>query len=79
MTVSNIDLENGKINIDHQLQRKRNMEYIIEATRTDSGTRLVPMTEEVQECFRFIITNRKKPKKEPVIYDKNRVAYKGFL
>lgn len=55
------------------------MEYIIEATKTDSGTRMVPMTEEVQECFRFIITNRKKPKKEPVIYDKNRVAYKGFL
>lgn len=79
LTVSDIDLENGKINIDHQLQRKRNMEYIIEATKTDSGTRLVPMTEDVQECFRFIITNRKKPKKEPVIYDKNRVAYKGFL
>ena len=32
----------------------------------------------IQECFRFIITNRKKPKIEPVIYDKNRVAYKGF-
>ena len=54
------------------------MEYLIEATKTDSGTRMVPMTEEVQECFRFIITNRKKPKIEPVIYDKNRVAYKGF-
>lgn len=79
LTVSDIDLENGKINIDHQLQRKRNMEYIIEATKTDSGTRMVPMTEEVTECFRFIIANRKKPKKEPVIYDKNRVAYKGFL
>lgn len=26
LTVSDIDLENGKINIDHQLQRKRNME-----------------------------------------------------
>ena len=79
LTVSDIDFENGKINIDHQLQRKRNMEYIIEATKTDSGTRMVPMTEEVQECFRFIITNRKKLKKEPVIYDKNRVTYKGFL
>ena len=79
LTISDIDLENGKINIDHQLQRKRNMEYIKKATKTDSGTRMVPMTEEVQECFRFIITNRKKPKKEPVIYDKNRVSYKGFL
>ena len=79
LTISDIDLENGKINIHHQLQRKRNMEYIIEATKTDSGTRLAPMTEDVQECFHFIITNRKKTGKEPVIYDKNRVAYKGFL
>lgn len=59
MTISDIDLENGKINIDHQLQRKRNMEYIIEATKTDSGTRLVPMTEDVEECFRFIITKQR--------------------
>lgn len=79
LTVFDIDLENGRINIDHQLQRKRNMEYIIEATKTDSGTRIIPMTEEVKECFRYIISNRKKPRKEPVIYDKNRVAYKGFL
>jgi len=79
LTVSDIDLENGRINIDHQLQRKRNMEYIIEATKTDSGTRIIPMTEEVQECFRHIISNRKKPGKEPVVYDKNRVAYKEFL
>lgn len=79
LTVSDIDLENGRINIDHQLQRKRNMEYIIEATKTDSGTRIIPMTEEVKDCFRHIISNRKKPRKEPVIYDKNRVAYKEFL
>ncbi len=79
LTVSDIDLENGIINIDHQLQRKRNMEYIIEATKTDSGTRMVPMTEEVKECFRHIIVSRKKPEKEPVVYDKNRLAYKGFL
>lgn len=26
-------------NVNHQLQRKRNMEYIIEDTKTDSGTR----------------------------------------
>lgn len=38
-----MDLEKGVINVNHQLQRKRNMEYIIEDTKTDSGTRLVPM------------------------------------
>ena len=55
------------------------MEYIIEATKTDSDTRMVPMTEEIKEGFRHIIDNRKKPEKELVFYDKNRVAYKGFL
>ena len=48
LTISDIDLEKGVINVNHQLQRKRNMEYIIEDTKTDSGTRLVPMTDEVK-------------------------------
>ena len=34
----------------------------IEDTKTDSGTRLVPMTDEVEACFRKIIQNRKTAK-----------------
>ena len=74
LTIADIDLDKGVINVNHQLQRKRNMEYIIEDTKTDSGTRLVPMTDEVKECFRKIIHNRKKPKIEPMIDGKT-----GFL
>lgn len=74
LTISDIDFENGKINVDHQLQRKRNMEYIIEATKTSCGTRCIPMTKEVEACFRRIIQTRKNPKKEPVIDGKE-----GFL
>ncbi|CDF41623.1 dNA binding domain of tn916 integrase / site-specific recombinase phage integrase family multi-domain protein [Roseburia sp. CAG:182] len=40
----------------------------------ESGIRIIPMTEEVYECFKRIVENRKKPKKEPVID-----GYKGFL
>lgn len=79
LTESEIDFDNKKIKVDHQLQRKRNMEYIIEDTKTDSGERYVPMTKEVMECFHCIINNRKKPKIEPIIYDKNGIAYKKFL
>lgn len=43
------------------------MEYVIEETKTECGTRLVPMTDEVKKCFRKIIENRKKPKTEPMI------------
>lgn len=51
----------------------------IEETKTSAGTRYIPMTEEVRECFKKIITNRKHPKVEPIkdgftgflFYDKN--------
>ena len=67
LTIADIDLKNGVISVNHQLQRKRNMEYVIEETKTECGTRLVPMTDGVKKCFRKIIENRKKPKTEPMI------------
>lgn len=67
LTISDIDFENRKINVDHQLQRKRNMEYVIEHTKTSSGIRQVPMNDEVYNCFKQIIANRKKPKVEPIV------------
>lgn len=67
LTKDDIDFENRRIKIDHQLQRKRNMEYIIEKTKTKSGIRYIPMSDEVMECFRKIIENRKRPKIEPLI------------
>lgn len=75
LTVSDIDFENNRIIVDHQLQRTRHMEYVIEATKTSSGTRMVPMTPEVRECFRTIISRRKKQKKEPMIGGKSRFLY----
>ena len=74
LTLADVDMKNRKINISHQLQRKRNMEYVIEDTKTSSGTRVIPMTDDVYECFKRIIANRKKPKVEPMIYGKS-----GFL
>ena len=74
LTLSDIDFEEKQISVNHQLQRTRGMKYIIEDTKTSSGTRIIPMTEEVYECFKRIVENRKKPKKEPVID-----GYKGFL
>ena len=74
LTLADVDMKNRKININHQLQRKRNMEYIIEDTKTSGGTRVVPMTDDVYECFKRIIANRKKPKVEPMICGKS-----GFL
>lgn len=74
LTMADIDFEERKIKVSHQLQRKRNMEYVIEDTKTSSGTREVPMSDEVYEAFRHIVDKRKKPKKEPKVD-----GYKGFL
>lgn len=74
LTVGDIDFKEMRINIDHQLQRKRNMEYVIEGTKTSSGTRFVPMTPEVADCFRRILAKRDQPKVEPMVD-----GYTGFL
>nr|MCR5510391.1 site-specific integrase [Lachnospiraceae bacterium] len=74
LTVSDIDFDEHKIKIDHQLQKKAKVGYYIEETKTESGTREIPMTPEVEECFRRIIANRKPPKVEPMVD-----GYAGFL
>ncbi len=74
LTSKNLDFENNRIIVDHQLQRTRDMEYVIEDTKTESGERMVPMTPEVKAAFQRILANRKKPKIEPMID-----GYSGFL
>lgn len=39
---------------------------MIEDTKTESGKRMVPMTPEVEACFRKILEARAKPKIEPL-------------
>lgn len=67
LTTQDIDLEKRTIDVNHQLQRTRTMEYIIEDTKTNAGTRVLPMTDDVYECFKNILKNRPKPKVEPMI------------
>lgn len=74
LTLKDIDLENRIVNIDHQLQRTCDMRYIIEPTKTDAGTRKLPITEDVARMFQAIIEDREPPKMEKVID-----GYTGFL
>ena len=74
LTIGDIDFKEMRINVNHQLQRKRDMTYVVEPTKTTSGTRMVPMTKEVADCFRRILANRINPKVEPMID-----GYTGFL
>lgn len=74
LTLSDIDMKNRKINIDHQLQRMRNGKYIIVTTKTMYGERSLPMSEEVYLCFKRLIAKRKRIKVEPMVDGKS-----GFL
>ena len=74
LTIRDIDMKERTIDINHQLQRLSDMEYIIEPTKTNAGKRVLPMTPDVYECFQTILKNRKAPKKEPMIG-----KYVGFL
>ena len=74
LTLSDINMTERTINIDHQLLRNTQMEYKIEDTKSTSGTRKLPMSDEVYECFVHLLEKRKKPKAEPMIGGKA-----GFL
>ena len=50
------------------------MWLVIESTKTNAGTRKLPMTEDVAQCFRAIIEDREEPKCERVVE-----GYAGFL
>ncbi len=74
LTVSDLDMENKTIRIDHQLQRRSDGTKYIESTKTGAGTRTLPMEEDVYACFQRILANRKPPVVEPMID-----GYSGFL
>ena len=74
LTFSDLEFDQKRIKVDHQLQRTSQMKYVIGAPKTESGIRYVPMSEEVVACFRRIIANRKTPKVEPMVE-----GYAGFL
>ena len=68
LTLSDINLRDRTITIDHQLQRNSQMVYKVINTKTTAGERTIPMTDDVYECLiKKIVEMRKKVKVEPVI------------
>lgn len=67
LTRSDIDFKEHTLNINHQLQRTREGQYIIVPTKTNAGTRLLPIKKDVEECFRTILEKRVAPQTEPMI------------
>lgn len=71
LTPEDVDFEKECIHVRGQLVRPSNMITAYEPTKTVSGVRDVPMSEEVMDCFRRITENRKKPLVEPEVDGKS--------
>ena len=74
LTLKDIDLENRIIDINHQLQRFRAGQYLITPTKTNAGTRKIPMTEDVYQMFKNLVEYRPTDLPEVIIK-----GYAGFL
>lgn len=73
LTLSDLDMKDRTINIDHQLQKTGTLVYI-DTTKTYAGKRVIPMTDGVYAAFKNILAARPKFKVEPMID-----GYSGFL
>lgn len=67
LTVNDIDFKNHILHIKRQLQKNSVKDYYIEAPKSKSGYRKIPMTRDVEACFKKIIENRNPPKIEPMV------------
>lgn len=66
LTIRDVDLKERTINVHKQLQYTAGKTYI-EQTKTNAGTRVLPMSDEVYETFKRVVSGRKKPKVEKMI------------
>lgn len=67
LTIKDIDFQHHCIHVDHQLQKDGSRGYYIQKTKTNAGTRTLPIRGEVEEALKRIVQNRCPPIIEPVI------------
>lgn len=64
LTKKDLDFKERKIRVERQLMRDRHCNYVIEAPKTKSGSRWIPMTDEVYEALQNIVKKRPRVKVE---------------
>lgn len=74
LTINDLDFENRRIRVDHQLLKSWDGEYYIDTPKTTKGNRYIPMTPEVYMSFKNAIAKRSKPQEEFSIN-----GYSGFV
>jgi len=79
LTVSDINVEEKTLSIERQLQRTSDMRYIMGQPKTKAGVRVIPLQDEVCNCFRRIAENQRHYRRKPIIADQNGKGHGGFL
>lgn len=74
LTIGDLDFENRKIHVEKQLIKEKGGVYHVEKTKTESGVRYIPMSDEVYQSLKNILAHRQKPQKEMMVD-----GYAGFL
>ncbi len=74
LTMDDLDFKRRRIRVDHQLVRELGGRYYVEKTKTKSGIRYIPMTQEVYKSLTRIAARRPHLDEEPVVD-----GYSGFL
>ena len=67
LTKDDLDFKNRKIFVGKQLVKENKGAYHVEKTKTESGVRYIPMSDEVYESLKNILKNRKVPRKEMMV------------
>lgn len=67
LTIKDINFKTHTISINKQLQKRGSSGYYIISTKTEAGTRVIPMTGDVEKCFKNMVNNRPKFKREPIV------------
>ena len=74
LTKDELDFENRRIRVDHQLVRMSDGTLFVEKTKTESGCRFIPMTDNVNAALKRILANRSHRDTEYLVD-----GYSGFL
>ena len=74
LTISDLDFSRRCIHVERQLARTKHCEYYLQKPKTESGKRIIPMSDDVYNALKRILRNRPKPKIEVSVDGKS-----GFL
>lgn len=64
LTISDLDFSRRCIHVERQLARTQHCEYYLQKPKTESGKRIIPMSDDVYDALKRVLRNRPKPKIE---------------